>query len=69
MNNTIQELLKYKKKSTRMDPILKTTRSSSLDLGFDDLHIHYDQLLIPAHNHNKKKLCQVAYPLGRLEEQ
>jgi hypothetical protein len=36
-----------------MDPILNTTRSSSLDLGFDDLHIHFDQLLIPAHNHSK----------------
>jgi hypothetical protein len=43
-----------------MDPSLNTTRSSSLNLGIDELHIHFDQLLIPAQNQNKKKLCQVA---------
>jgi hypothetical protein len=64
--NTLQELVKLKKikenkkKSTSNDPSLNTTRSSSLDLGFDELHIHFDQLLIPAQNQNKKKLCQVA---------
>ena len=51
---------KNKEKLQVNDPSLNTTRSSSLDLGFDDLHVHFDQLLIPAQNHNKKKLCQVA---------
>ena len=60
--NTLQELVKLKKikenkkKSTRMYPSLNITRSSSLDLGFDELHVHCDQLLIPAQNHNKKEV-------------
>jgi hypothetical protein len=60
--NTLQELVKLKKikenkkKSTSNDPSLNTTRSSSLDLGFDELQVHIDQILIPAQKSQQREV-------------
>jgi hypothetical protein len=51
------------------DPKLSSTRSSSFDLELDEFQVHFEPLLIPAQKHNKEKLCQVAKPLGKLENQ
>jgi hypothetical protein len=40
-----QQRKENKKKGTRIDSVLNTTRSSSFDLGLDHLQDHLDQLL------------------------
>ena len=46
---------KIKKKLQFIDPRLNSTRSSSSDLVYDELQVHFDPFLIPAQNHKEEE--------------
>jgi hypothetical protein len=48
--------IENKEKLQVNSPSLNSTRSSSFDLVFDEVLVHFAQWMIPAHIHNKRRV-------------